>query len=80
MYSDQLNTTLCLDVITAEEMQKLAPHMSAFGLKGQRSISKNISMTKQVVAQIANWYEDEDDLDHNKLHAMNSYPDAVEYK
>jgi len=73
---DQLNTTLCLDNMSAEEMQKLAPHMSAFGLKGQRSISKNISMTKQVVAQIANWYEHEEEPDPEKLAIMAGYPDA----
>lgn len=73
---DQLNTTLSLDNYSTEEMQKLAPHMSAFSLKGQRSISKNISLTKQIVAQIANWYEFNHPIDPVKLAIMDEYPDA----
>lgn len=52
---DQLNGTLSLDLMTSEELQKLAPHMSTFDLNEPRKVSKNLSMPKPVVSTIAAW-------------------------
>lgn len=52
---DQLNGTLDLDLLTAEELKALAPHKSVFGLNKPKAVSKNLSIPKPVVATIANW-------------------------
>jgi hypothetical protein len=69
---DQLNGTLSLDNYVSEELEKLAPHMSVFDLNAPRSVSKNLSMPKPVVATIANWMHSMKDrpLDQEKLARM----------
>lgn len=69
---DQLNGTLSLDNYVSEELEKLAPHMSVFDLNAPRSVSKNLSMPKPVVATIANWMHSMHDrpLDQEKLAKM----------
>lgn len=75
---DQLNGTLSLDNHTAEELRKLAPHMSTFDLNDPRAVSKNLAMPKPVVATIANWvhFPHEDAADPEKLARMGAIPDA----
>lgn len=52
---DQLNCTHAIDNWTADQLQKLAPHMSVFGLDQPRAVSRNLSMPKPVVSTIAAW-------------------------
>jgi len=52
---DQLNCTHAIDGWSADKLQKLAPHMSVFGLDQPRAVSRNLSMPKPVVATIASW-------------------------
>lgn len=52
---DQLNCTLSLDNWVTEELRRLAPHQSVFSLDAPRTVSRSLSMTKTVVATIANW-------------------------
>lgn len=52
---DQLNGTLSLDLMTAEELKNLAPHKSTFDLNEPRKVSKNLSHPKPVVATFSNW-------------------------
>lgn len=75
---DQLNGTLSLDNHTAEELRKLAPHMSAFDLNEPRAVSKNLAMPKPVVATIANWVHSAQasQVDPAKLALMADLPDA----
>lgn len=75
---DQLNGTLSLDLLTAEELVKLAPHMSTFDLNDPRRVSKNLSMPKPVVSTIANWMHSnhEEDIDPVKAARMQLLPDA----
>lgn len=54
---DQLNGTLSLDHVTAEQLKALAPHESTLDLKSPRNVAKNLSMPKTVVATIANWLD-----------------------
>jgi hypothetical protein len=75
---DQLNATLSIDLITAEELQKLAPHMGAFTLDKPYTVSKNISIPAPVVATIANWMEKDQGIpDPVKLERMALIPDAT---
>lgn len=75
---DQLNGTLSLDLMTAEELKALAPHKSVFDLNNPRAVSRNLSMPKPVVATIANWlhhpHAEENDLE--KEAKMAAIPDA----
>ncbi|WP_144106655.1 hypothetical protein [Paraburkholderia sp. BCC1886] len=52
---DQLNATLSLDFVTATELEKLAPHQSVFDMNAPRTVSRNLSMPKTVIATISNW-------------------------
>lgn len=52
---DQLNGTLSLDHMTAEELKALAPHESTLDLKQPRNVAKNLSIPKTVVATMAAW-------------------------
>lgn len=52
---DQQNGTLSIDHMTTEQLERLAPHMSACGFDGVRTLSRNLSIPKTVVATIANW-------------------------
>jgi hypothetical protein len=52
---DQQNGTLCMDHVTTEDLQRLAPHMSTFGFDGVRTITRNLSIPKPVVTTISNW-------------------------
>jgi len=73
---DQLNATLSLDLVTAEQLQNLAPHMSTFDLNEPRRVSKNLSMPKPVVSTIASWMHSETDplVDPAKLALMDQIP------
>lgn len=55
---DQLNCTHAIDNWTAENLQKLAPHMSVFGLDQPFAVTRNLSMPKPVVATISTWMHD----------------------
>lgn len=55
---DQLNGTLSIDHMTADELYKLSPHMSTLDLNAPRNVATNLSMPKPVVATIANWMHD----------------------
>lgn len=69
---DQLNGTLAIDIMTAEELRKLAPHQSTFNMKSPRQVAVNLSMPKPVIATIANWmhYPDDGTADPVKLERM----------
>jgi hypothetical protein len=41
--------------MTTEQLGRLAPHMSACGLDGVRTLSRNLSIPKTVIATMANW-------------------------
>jgi hypothetical protein len=76
---DQLNGTLSLDHMTAEELRALAPHKSIFGLDDPYAVSGNASMPKPVVATIANfvhWHEEDAD-DPEKARKMALIPEAT---
>lgn len=73
---DQLNGTLSIDHMTAEELRRLAPHMSTFGLDEPRAVSRNLSMPKPVVATISEWIHQPDDADAEKQALMAQIPDA----
>lgn len=75
---DQLNGTLCLDLMTAEELRKLAPHMSAMDMNAPRTVAVNLSMPKPVIATISNWmhYPEEDEPDPVKDARMAALPSA----
>jgi len=65
-----------LDHWTAEELQRLAPHMSVFDLNAPRQVSKNLSMPKPVVATISNWVHRVIPADPMKLARMDElFPD-----
>lgn len=57
---DQLNGTLCIDHMTADELAKLAPHMSTLDLNEPRNVATNLSMPKPVVSTFAAWIHDND--------------------
>jgi hypothetical protein len=75
---DQLNATLSLDFVTASELYKLAPHQSVFDLNAPRTISRNLSMPKTVIATISNWLHwDEPELpDPEVVRRMALIPEA----
>ncbi len=75
---DQLNGTLSLDLMTAEALQRLAPHMSTFDLNEPRRVSKNLSMPKPVVSSISSWVHDPNGevIDPEKLARMMALPTA----
>ena len=65
---DQLNGTLSLDLVTAEQLKALAPHMGCFTMDEPRKVSKNISIPGPVVATIAAWLDNNPtDVDRVKL-------------
>lgn len=73
---DQLNGTVSLDNMTAEELRGLAPHMSVFGLDEPRAVSRNLSMPKPVISSIANMLDTPEEVDPVKLQRMMALPDA----
>jgi len=56
---DQLNGTLSIDHMTADELYKLAPHQSTLDLNAPRNVASNLSMPKTVVATFASWVHDD---------------------
>lgn len=57
---DQLNGTVCIDHMTAEELSALAPHKSTLDLNAPRNVATNLSMPKPVISTIAHWMHDDD--------------------
>ena len=77
---DQLNGTLAIDLMTAEQLRKLAPHMSVFGLDTPRAVTRNLSIPKPVVATIANWIHwPDNEVEIDKLQRMEAIPDAAAF-
>jgi hypothetical protein len=77
---DQLNGTLSIDLMTAEQLRKLAPHMSVFGLDAPRAVSRNLSIPKPVVATMANWVHSPNEVpDPEKLRRMETIPEAAPF-
>lgn len=70
---DALNFTLTLDVAAQKAIEPLAPHMSAYTLKGPRAMDNTMEIPKPVVSNIAEWLEwEEDNPDPQKLVLMES--------
>jgi hypothetical protein len=42
-------------MMTANDLYRLAPHQSVFDLNSPRTVSRNLSMPKTVIATISNW-------------------------
>ncbi len=59
--ADALNFTLALDEKVENWLANLAPHMNAFSLDKPGDLSDTVSISKPVLENIANWYEDRDD-------------------
>lgn len=57
---DQLNGTVCIDHMTADELASLAPHKSTLDLNSPRNVASNLSMPKPVISTFANWMHDDD--------------------
>jgi hypothetical protein len=75
---DQLNATLSLDFVTAEELYRLAPHQSVFDMNAPRTVSRNLSMPKTVIATISNWihWDEPEQADPEVLRRMAAIPEA----
>jgi len=75
---DQLNGTLAIDHVTAEDLKNLAPYKSTHDLSAPRTISKNLSHPKPVVGTFAYWLEcgKHETPDPVKLALMDAIPDA----
>lgn len=56
---DQLNATLAIDLVTADAMRALAPHMSVFGFRKPREVTSNLEHPKPVVSTTANFIHDD---------------------
>lgn len=56
---DQLNATLAIDLVTADAMRALAPHMSVFGFRKPREVTGNLEHPKPVVSTTANFIHDD---------------------
>jgi hypothetical protein len=76
---DQLNCTLSLDLLTAQDLYRLAPHQSTFDLNAPRTVSRNLSMPKTVIATISNWlsWDQPEQADPEVLRRMASIPEAA---
>jgi hypothetical protein len=79
---DQLNLTLSLDLVTANELYRLAPHQSTFDLNAPRTVSRNLSMPKTVIATISNWlgWDQPETPDPNVLRNMAAIPECAPYQ
>lgn len=55
---DALNFTLALDHKVENWLANLAPHMNAFSLDKPGDLANSVSISKPVLENIANWYED----------------------
>lgn len=74
---DQLNGTLSIDHVTAEALEALAPHKSAFGLDEPRQVTKNFSWPKTVIATVASaMHSGMTEPEPEKLERMMALPDA----
>jgi hypothetical protein len=76
---DQLNCTLSLDLLTAQDLYRLAPHQSAFDLNAPRTVSRNLSMPKTVIATISNWmgWDQPEVPDPEVMRRMAAIPEAA---
>lgn len=79
---DQLNCTLSLDLVTAHDLYRLAPHQSVFDLNAPRTISRNLSMPKTVIATISNWlgWDEPEEADPEVLRRMAMIPECEPYR
>lgn len=75
---DQLNGTLSLDFVTATELERLAPHQSVFDMNAPRTVSRNLSIPKTVIATISNWihWDEPEQADPEVLRRMAAIPEA----
>jgi hypothetical protein len=78
---DQLNCTLSLDHVTANDLYRLAPHQSAFDLNAPRTISRNLSKPKTAIATFSNWlhWDQPETPDPAILQRMNMIPECDPY-
>lgn len=64
-----MNLTLCLDNVTADQAEPLAPHKNIMDIHNPRKLSGIAAIPKQVVSTVANW-----------LHSQEDTPMTVEQK
>ena len=68
---DALQFTIAVDQVIEQKLETLAPHMSVYGIEAVRTLANSASLSKPVVATIANWLESEPDpVDPKKLERM----------
>ena len=56
-----MNLTLCLDNVTADQAEPLAPHKNIMDIHNPRKLSGIAAIPKQVVSTVANWLHSEED-------------------
>jgi hypothetical protein len=59
-----------MDTETANELKRLAPHKSVFGLDAPREVTKNLSIPKPVINTIQSWLSMSEPIDPAKLERM----------
>ena len=60
---DALNFTLALDQKIENLLGNLAPHLNAFSLDKPGELVNSVNISKPVLENIANWFEDRTDPD-----------------
>lgn len=55
-----MNLTLCLDNVTADQAEPLAPHKNIMDIHNPRKLSGIAAIPKQVVSTVANWLHSEE--------------------
>lgn len=77
---DQLNGILIPDNAMARGLKALAQYMSSFDMNKPRSPSRNSSIPKPVLANGANWFDEDEDhhFDPVKADLMNQIPELLD--
>lgn len=57
-----MNLTLCLDNVTADQAEPLAPHKNIMDIHDPRKLSGIAAIPKPVVSTISNWLHSKPDL------------------
>jgi hypothetical protein len=57
-----MNLTLCLDNVTADQAEPLAPHKNIMDIHNPRKLSGIAAIPKQVVSTVANWLHSDESM------------------